>query len=117
MLFHFGQDIIGGAVENAVNPFDPVGRCTVPQSLDHRDATGNRRFIAQGEVARFGGLRQFHPVVGDHCLVGSDKGFAGCQTLAREFERGAVGSADHFHHAIDILLFGQRRGRIEPGIG
>ena len=117
VFFHFGQDIIAGPVENSVDPFDPVCRCTIPQPLDHRDAPGDGCFIAQRKIACLCGLGQFHPVMGDHRLVGGDKGLAGGQTLARQFQRGAAGAADHFYNAVDILLLGEGLGPVEPGIG
>ena len=35
---HRGQDIIAGAVQNAVDPIDPVARKALAQRLDDRDA-------------------------------------------------------------------------------
>ena len=43
LVAHFGQDEIGGAVDDAGNPLDAVGRQAFAQRLDDRDAAGNRR--------------------------------------------------------------------------
>ena len=55
--------------------------------------------------------------MGNHRLVGGHEGLARCQALARQFERGAFGAADHFHNAIDVIKRRQHFGLVEPRIG
>ncbi len=40
--FHRREDVIAGAVEDAVNPLDPVRGGAFAQPLDHRDAARHR---------------------------------------------------------------------------
>jgi hypothetical protein len=46
-VLHGGEDVIAGAVEDAVDPLDPVGRRAFAQALDDRDAARHRRLETQ----------------------------------------------------------------------
>ncbi|KAF5293037.1 hypothetical protein FQA39_LY19380 [Lamprigera yunnana] len=45
LVAHFGQDEVGGAVDDAGDPLDLVGRQPLAQRFDDGDATGHRRLI------------------------------------------------------------------------
>ena len=55
---HLGQDVIAGAVEDAVDPGHRVTREPLAQRLDDRDAPGDGRFILERHAGRFCRRRQ-----------------------------------------------------------
>jgi hypothetical protein len=117
LALHQRQDIIAGAVEDAVDARDLVRRGAFADRLDDRDAACDGGFIFQRRVLRLGDPRQIEPVMRDHRLVRGDERLAGAQRLTRERQRRAVGAADHFDHHIDILSLDQRRHIVFPAIG
>ena len=50
-LAHRRQDVVAGAVEDAVDALDPIGGEPLAQRLDDRDAAGDRRLIGERDAA------------------------------------------------------------------
>ncbi len=72
LVAHLGQDEIGGAVDDAGDPFDAVGGQALAQRLDDRNAAGHRR-LERDHHALF--LRRGEDLVavqGEQRLVGGD---------------------------------------------
>ena len=60
-LAHRGQDVVAGAVEDAVDARDPVGGEPLAQRLDDRDAAGDRRLEGERDALRLGQARERRP--------------------------------------------------------
>ncbi len=113
-IFHPRQDIIAGAVEQAINPGDAVGGHALRQALDDGDATGDRGFIFEREALGFGGSGKVKAMVRQHRLVGGDQRLAGRQRAPCQGQRRAIGTADQFDNDIDIIATGKFGRVINP---
>ena len=102
-LFHRRQNVIAGAIEDAVDTADLIGGGAFAHSLDHRNATRDRRFIFQRNAALFRKAGEVEAMMRQHGLVRRDERLAGDQALARQGKGRAVRSADQFHHHVDIV--------------
>ena len=68
-LAHVAQDVIAGAVEDADDAVDPVGRQPLADRLDDRDAAGDRRLVGQRGPGLGRGPGQRRAVLGQERLV------------------------------------------------
>ena len=114
LRLHLGQDEIAGAVEDAVDVADDVGRRTFAQALDDRDAAGHRRLELEWHAGPFGLLCQFQPVMGEHRLVRGDEAAPGGKRVAGQRQRRTVRSADQFDHHIGLSMGGECGGVVDP---
>ena len=96
LLAHGGEDVVAGAVEDAGDPADAVGRQALAQRLDDGNAAGNGRLEREG-----GGARQGGAVQGDQRLVGGDDGAAGSEGGGDKGAGRTFRAADQLHHGID----------------
>ena len=55
---HFGQDVVGGAVDDAGHPLHRVAGQRLGQRPDHRDGAGHGSLEIQVDVGVFGRLRE-----------------------------------------------------------
>jgi hypothetical protein len=76
LVAHFGQDEVGGAVDDACQPLDAVGRQAFTQRLDDGNTAGHSRFkrhhhtFGAGSSKNFGAMHsQQRFVGGDHVLA------------------------------------------------
>ena len=110
-LAHAGEDVVGGAVDNAVDVADAVGLQAFLQRVDDGDGPAHRRLVIQARAALLGGLLQLVPVQGKGDLIGRDHGFAALQRLAdppvgglltaQELQHdGDFGIVQHILHAV-----------------
>ena len=72
-----GEDVIAGAVEDAVDARHLVGGERLAQRLDDGDAAGDRRLEVERDALLLGELRQLDAVLGEQRLVGGDDVLAG----------------------------------------
>ena len=114
---HFGEDVIAGPVENAVNALDPIGRRAFAQSLDHGDTARNCRLELERGAAQGRLFGQRQAVVRDHRLVRGDETLARIERRACQRQRRAVRPADEFEHDIDIGPLRHSLHIVDPGIG
>ena len=114
---HLGKDVIAGAVEDAVDAGQRIGRRAFAQPLEDGDAARHRRFEGEGCVVDGSGLGQLEPVMRDHRLVGGDNPLAVVEGSTRQGERRPIRSADQLHHDIDIVARGHGLHVVDPGIG
>ena len=122
--FHGRQDIVRGAVENAVNMFDRIGRRAFAKPLHNRNAACNRRLEFQGGALRFSRFGQRQAVMRDHRLVGGDQPLARSNGIARQCQRRTVRPADQFDHHINIaarchlrhVVFPREGGQIDAAV-
>ena len=126
-LAHAGKDVVGGAVDDAVDIADAVGLQAFLQRMDDGDGSTHRRLVIQARAALLGGFLQFMPVQGEGYLVGRDHGFAAFQRQGDPLMSGLLAAqklqydgdfriVQHVLHAVgqyplwkvDITLFCKR---------
>ena len=69
-LGHLGEDVVGGAVDDAHDPLHRLGRQRLPQGPDERDGPGHCCFEQQIHARIVGRREQLGAVVGQQLLVG-----------------------------------------------
>ena len=79
LQLHAREDVVAGAVEDAVEARDGVAGERLAQRLDDRDAAGRRGLEGERDAIGLGQLGQRHAVMGEQRLVGGDDRFAGRQ--------------------------------------
>ena len=115
LLAHFRQDVIAGAVENAVDAVDAVRREAFAQRLDDRNAAGDRRLEIERHAGRFGGFGKGTAVHREQRLVGRhDMPASGDGSFAQRLGRTIL-AADQFDDDIRIGLPREADGIVEPG--
>ena len=103
LQFHPGEDVIAGAVDDAVNMGNPVAHKPFAQSLDNGNAPGHAGFVIEvGAVLARGG-EQFLPVGGDQGLVGRDDRLAQAERR-QDHGLGDRGSADQLHDGVNLRV-------------
>ncbi len=104
LVAHLGEDEVAGAVDDAREPFDPVGREAFADGFDDGDTARDGRFKGDGDAFFIGGGKDFVAVLGDQCLVGGDHVLAvfngGQNQLAR-----VVDATDQLDQDIDVGVF------------
>ncbi len=113
-LLHPRQDVIAGAVENAVDAVDAGAGKPLAQRLDDRDGGADRRLEIQRAAMLLGRLGQPQAVPGDQRLVGGDHRLAGFQRRLDRRQRRIAGAAHQFDEAIDAGIVGQRQRAFGP---
>ena len=77
LLLHLGQDVVAGAVEDAVDAAHLVAGERLAQGLDDGDAAGDRGLEVERDAVLLGQLGQLGAVLGEQRLVGGDDMLAG----------------------------------------
>ena len=106
---HVGEDVVGGAVDDAHHPADAVAGERLAQRADERDATAHRRLEQDVDARALGGLEQLATVGGDELLVRGDHGLAAHERFDDEAP-GRFDAADDLHHDVDVGIVDHRRG-------
>ena len=101
LVAHLGQNEIGGAVDDAGDPFDAVGRQAFAQRLDDGDAAGDGRLEGHHHALVLGGGEDFVAVYGQQCLVGRDHVLPVGNGLHDQGFRQVV-AADQFDDDVDL---------------
>ena len=108
ILLHAREDVIAGAVEDAVDARERVAVKPFAQRLHDRDAAGDRSLEIERHAMAFGERGELVAVAGKQRLVGGDHRLAGGKRrLHRPFGRIA-GAADHLDQNIDRGVARQR---------
>ncbi len=100
---HFGEDEVAGAVDDAGQPVDAVGRQTFADRLDHRDTTGHCGFEGNDNplLARLG--KDLVTVHGDQRLVGGHHVLAILDGLEHQVTRHGV-ATDQLDDNVDLRV-------------
>ena len=106
---HAGEDVVGGAVDDAHHPADAVAGQRLAQRPDERDATAHRRLEEDVDAGALGGLEQLAAVGGDELLVGGDDRLAAHQRLDDE-PAGGLDPADDLDDDVDVGIVDDRAG-------
>jgi hypothetical protein len=95
------QDEVGGAVDDAGDPLDAVGRQPLAQRLDDRDATGHRRLEADHHALGTRRGKDLGAVHRQQRLVGRDHMLAGGNGFHHQGLGDAV-AADQLDDDVDV---------------
>ena len=112
LVAHFGQDEIGGAVDDAGDPFNAVGGQPFAQCLDDRNAAGNRGFKRNHHAFILRGLENLGAVRGQQGLVGGDDVLAVGNRLHHQILGDTV-PADQFDDDVDIGMRDHQIGVVD----
>ena len=107
-LAHRGQDVVAGAVEDAVEAPHAIADQAFAQCLDDRDAARDRRLERQDAALLLGQGRELGAMQGEQRLVGGDDMLARAQRRLHQTTRHAAGAADELDDDVDV---GRRRER------
>ena len=114
LLLHAGEDVIAGAVEDAVDARELVADEALAQRLDDRNAARDRGLEIQRHVIALGERRELHAMLRKQRLVGGHHMLAGLERgLDRAFG-GVAGAADQFDEHIDAGVARERERIAEP---
>ena len=111
---HTAEDVVAGAVHDAIDAGDAGRAEALAQRLDHRDAAGDGCFEAELGPRFLRDARQVHPMPGQEGLVGRHDRTADLQSGADRREGRTVLAADQLDEEIDPVGLGERDGIIEP---
>ena len=114
LTFHAGEDVIAGAVENAVDALDGIAAQPLPQGFHDRDGGADRRLEIQRHLVPFRQFGQSLAVAGEQRLVGGDDRLAGRERGLHCGIGGIALPADQFDEEIDLGVARQRHGIVEP---
>ena len=113
-LAHGRQDVVAGAVEDAVEPAHPVADQALAQRLDDRDAARHRRLEGEDAAPLLGQRRDLPAVHRQQRLVGGDDVLARAQRRLHQTARHAARAADQLDHDVDVGCGGQRHRILLP---
>ena len=99
---HGREDEVGGAVDDAHDPRDPVAGQRFPDRPDQRDGAGDRGFEVQIGAGRIGRLVEGRSLLGQQGLVRGDHGSAATERGQQQI-LGRVDAADHLDDDVNIL--------------
>jgi hypothetical protein len=101
LVAHLGKDEVGGAVDDAGQPLDAVGREAFAQRLDDGDAAGNGGFEGDHHALLLRGGEDLIAMHGQQRLVGGDHVLAVFDGLEHQLLGHAV-AADQFDDDVDL---------------
>src|SRR5205823_9108460 len=99
---HRGQDVVGGAVDDAGDPDDPVAVQRLAQRPQQRDGTRDGGLEVQVGVAVRGRVVQGTAVLGEQRLVRGDDALAGTEGLDQPGP-GRLDAADDLDDHVDVV--------------
>ena len=127
LVTHFSQDEVAGAVDDAGDPVDAIGRQTFTQRLDDRNTTGDRGLERNHHALGAGSSEDLVAVHGNQRLVGGDHVLAifdrlehhilGQRVTADQFDNDVdLGVIDQFEDVVGYRCHTQAAGRVRvPG--
>ena len=108
-LAHRRQDVVAGAVEDAIEPADLVADQAFAQRLDNRNTAGHRGLEAQDAAFLLGQRRELGAVMGQQRLVCRDDMFAVAQGGLHQTARNTARATDQLDHDVDVGRGGERQ--------
>ena len=96
LLRHLGEDIVGGAVEDAVDLLDPVGPQAIHQGVQQGDAPAHAGLKEVPDTVLLRQLQKLPAMLRHQLLVGGDHMLPGHQA-APSVVQGCVHAADDLH--------------------
>ena len=113
--FHSCQDVVGGAVQDAIDALDGIAGQSLAQGFDDRNAARDRSLEGERDAFFLGERGEPHAVLGEQRLVCGDEGFARAERGFRRRKRGALLAPDQFDEKIDAGGPCQSHAIVEPG--
>ncbi len=113
LSLHARQNVIAGAVQDAVDALDRISRETFAQGLDDRDSSRDRGLEGERDVLLLCESCQRDAVLGEQRLVGGDDVLA---RRKRRFDRGACRpfvATHQLHKQVDLRRARERDGVVE----
>ena len=101
--FHPGEDVIAGAVDDAVKRVDAVADKTFAQRFDDGNAAANAGLVIKIRAVFFGRGKQFLAVRGQQRLVRRDDRFAQLER-GENHRPGDGGAADEFGDDVNVRI-------------
>ena len=102
LLLHQREDVIAGAVEDAVDAGDGVALQALAHHLDDGNAAGHRALEIQRDMVLLGERGEARPVMGEQRLVGGDDMLAGRERGLDRLLRHAPLAADQLDEHVDL---------------
>jgi hypothetical protein len=103
---HRREDEVGGAVDDAGDPGDPVAVQRLAQRAQQRDRAGDRRLVVEIGAALGRRVVQRGAVLGEQRLVRRDHALATAQRLDQP-GAGRLDAAHHLDHDVDVVALDQ----------
>ena len=100
--FHFGENVIAGAIENALHGVHAMRNQGFAQDADNGNAARHRRLELQLKIFLLRQFRQRLAMLGQQRLVGGHDMLAIFQRRLDELARHAFVAADQFDHHIGV---------------
>ena len=97
---HLGEDVVAGAIEDAVDRLDPGADEAVAHRADDRDAAADGRAEEEVDALLRGEREELRAGLGEELLVGGHDGLARLERLLHELLRDA-GAADELDDDVD----------------
>jgi hypothetical protein len=107
LRLHAAEDVIAGAVDDAVEVGDAVAHETFAQGFDDGDAAGDAGFVIEVRLVAFGGGEQFLAMGREQGLVGGDHRFAEAEG-GEDHLTGDGGAAGQLRHHLDLGILDHR---------
>ena len=101
---HAGEDVIAGAVYDAVDALETIADEGFAQGFDDRNATGDAGFLVEISTGLFGGSEEFGAVGGEKGFVRGDDSFAAFEGGEND-DLGDTGAADEFGDDLNLGIF------------
>ena len=101
LFTHFGQDEIGGAVDDARQPFDAVGAQALAQRFDDGNATSHSRFKTDHHTLALGSGKNLVAMHSQQGLVGGYHVFASVNGAQHQLEGDAI-AANQFDDDVNL---------------
>ena len=113
-LRHPGEDVVGGAVDDAHHPGDALPHQRLAERPDDRDAARDGGLEEQVDPGALGGLEELGAVLGEQLLVAGDDRLAGLEGGEDEVA-GGLDAADELDDEVDVGIVDDRAGVVgEP---
>ena len=106
---HPGEDVVGGAVDDAEQAGHVLAQQRLPQGAHDRDGTGHGRLEQEVDAGGVGVGVEVGADVGQQLLVAGDDGLARAQR-ALDQAAGRLDAADDLHHEVDRGVVDHRLG-------
>jgi hypothetical protein len=114
LLLHPGQDVVAGAVKDAVDAIDAGAGQSLAKGLDNRDRRTDRSLEIQGAAMLLGRVRQPQTVLGDQRLVGGHHRLAGFERGLDRRQRRLTGTTHQLDETVDAGIARQRQRAFGP---
>ena len=116
-LGHFGDHVVGSAVDDGAEAADIVGLKFALEDADDGDAAADAGFVAEFDAVSAGKVEESWAVLGHDLFVGGDDGFAGAEGAGDAIGGGGF-AADQLDHDVDVIALAEGERVIkEVGVG